>query len=323
MGGQSTAFPLHGSVDTGLLRHIRRFSWIYAPSLADLGFAVRTSCAAILSLLIAMWMELDSPQWAPLTVWVVAQSSRGESLSKARWRIVGTLAGGVAAITLMAAFPQAPVMFFTCLALWIGLCCALATLLDQYRAYGLVLTGFTSAIIATGAILQPDDVFAVSVARSSYIILGVLCEAVLAVLFMPNMVERTRAQLQARLDDTFQATCAAIPQLLGMTAPVARQAATGRLLDRIMAFSGQIEFAALELGPRNRVGDHARRALAGMLVMLAHARALQILSPGPMPAPCPRMKRPSARWPHGCAIMRPRPTRTTWPRGPGSRLPWR
>ncbi|AZV37795.1 FUSC family protein [Komagataeibacter xylinus] len=292
MGGQSTAFPLHHAPDTGLLRHIRRFSWIYAPSLADLGFAVRTSCAAILSLLIAMWMELDSPQWAPLTVWVVAQSSRGESLSKARWRIVGTLAGSVAAMTLMAAFPQAPAMFFVCLALWIGLCCALATLLDQYRAYGLVLTGFTSAIIATGAIVQPDDVFAVSIARSSYIILGVLCEAVLAVLFMPNMVERTRAQLLARLDDTFSATCAAIPHLLGMTAPAARQAATGRLLDRIMAFSGQIEFAALELGPRNRVGDHARRALAGMLVMLAHARALQILSPRPDASALPAHEAP-------------------------------
>ncbi len=287
MGGQSAAFPLSGQPVAGLLRQIRRFSWIYAPSLPDLAFALRTSLAAIISLLIAMWMELDSPQWAPLTIWVVAQSSRGESLSKARWRIVGTLVGSVAAMALMAAFPQAPGLFFCALALWIGLCCALATLLDQYRAYGLVLTGFTSAIIATGAIAQPDDVFAVSVARSSYIILGVLCEAVLAVLFMPRIVEQARTRLLGRLDETFQATCTTITRQLCMAAGPEQQALTSTLLRRIVAFSGQIEFSALELGPRNHVGDHARRALAGMLVMLAHARALQILHPPMQPPPRP------------------------------------
>ncbi|WP_408887028.1 FUSC family protein [Komagataeibacter sp. FNDCF1] len=282
-----------------LSRQARRFSWIYAPSLPDLAFAVRTAFAAIISLLIAMWMELDSPQWAPLTVWVVAQSSRGESLSKARWRIVGTLVGSVAAITLMAAFPQAPGLFFFSLSLWIGLCCALATLLDQYRAYGLVLTGFTSAIIATGAISQPDDVFAVSVARTSYIILGVLCEAVLAVLFMPRIVEHARALLLGRLAETFHATCATIASQLCTPAGPEQQALTGTLLRQIVTFSGQIEFSALELGPRNHVGDHARRALAGMLVMLAHARALQILHPrmqAPPPLDGPAPERRLAAW---------------------------
>ena len=279
MGAWTATLPLPERLTGVLIHQVRRVSWIYAPALPDLAFAVRTAFAAIISLLIAMWMELDSPQWAPLTVWVVAQSSRGESLSKARWRIVGTLVGSVAAITLLAAFPQAPGLFFCALAVWIGLCCALATLLDQHRAYGLVLTGFTSAIIATGAISQPDDVFAVSVARSSYIILGVLCEAVLAVLFMPRIVEQARSLLLARLDETFQSTCTTITRQFGTMAEPEQQALTGALFRRIVAFSGQIEFSALELGPRNHVGDHARRALAGMLVMLAHARALRILHP--------------------------------------------
>ena len=38
---------------------VRKLSWLYAPSLADFAFALRTAFAAILSLLIAMWMELD------------------------------------------------------------------------------------------------------------------------------------------------------------------------------------------------------------------------------------------------------------------------
>ncbi|MDT8871532.1 FUSC family protein [Komagataeibacter rhaeticus] len=162
----------------------------------------------------------------------------------------------------MAAFPQAPGLFFCALALWIGLCCALATLLDQYRAYGLVLTGFTSAIIATGAIAQPDDVFAVSVARSSYIILGVLCEAVLAVLFMPRIVEQARTRLLGRLDETFQATCTTITRQLCMAAGPEQQALTSTLLRRIVAFSGQIEIQRPGTGAAQPCG-RSRPAGAG------------------------------------------------------------
>ena len=89
-----------------------KLAWLVAPSWGDVAFAVRSALAAGLSLVIAMAMELDSPQWAPLTVWVVAQSSRGESLSKARWRIAGTLLGCCVAVGLIAAFPQSPALFF-------------------------------------------------------------------------------------------------------------------------------------------------------------------------------------------------------------------
>ncbi|MDT8870229.1 FUSC family protein [Komagataeibacter rhaeticus] len=30
-----------------------------------------------------------------MTTWIVAQNSRGQSLSKARWRLLGTLGGAV------------------------------------------------------------------------------------------------------------------------------------------------------------------------------------------------------------------------------------
>ncbi|MBB2203339.1 FUSC family protein, partial [Gluconacetobacter tumulisoli] len=173
--------------------------WLMAPSLADLGFAVRTSLAAELSLLIAIWMELDSPQWAPLSVWVVATASRGESLSKARWRLAGTLVGCGAGVALIAAFPQETGLFFLALALWIGLCCGCATFFDGYRSYGLLVTSFTSAIVATGAISQPDHVFDVAMARGTYIVLGIVCEAAMAALLLPGVRGAARRRLPARL----------------------------------------------------------------------------------------------------------------------------
>ena len=189
-------------------------AWLLAPSVPDILFALRTASAACLSLLIAMWMELDSPQWAPLTVWVVALSSRGESLSKARWRIFGTLVGCCAAFVLIAAFPQEPGLFFCSLALWIGVCCGLATFGTGYRAYGLLVTSFTSAIVASGAIMQPDNIFDIAMARSSYIILGIVCEATLAVLFMPGLQEQAQKRLLERLNTTLLSTNQGIASLI-------------------------------------------------------------------------------------------------------------
>ncbi|QHI95304.1 hypothetical protein GT348_02560 [Aristophania vespae] len=56
-------------------------------------FALRTTIVSLIALGIAFWMELGEPQWAAMTVWIVAQSSRGMSHSKGKWRIIGTLGG--------------------------------------------------------------------------------------------------------------------------------------------------------------------------------------------------------------------------------------
>ncbi|WP_244985117.1 FUSC family protein [Acetobacter persici] len=251
-----------------------RLSWLLEPSAMDLVFAVRSSLAAVLSLLIAMGMELDSPQWAPLTVWVVAQSSRGESLAKARWRIAGTVLGCCIGVALIAAFPQASALFFCSLALWIGLCCGGATFLESYRAYGLVLTGFTSAIVATGAIAQPDEVFDIAMARGTYIILGVVCEALLAVLFMPTLQTQARKRLLERLNGAFQTVRQVVSDLVSGRADAQTQ---GQVLTDLMAANARIEFDALEMGPRTHAADHAHAAVAAMMMVLARARGVALL----------------------------------------------
>ncbi|CAI9122042.1 FUSC family protein [Brytella acorum] len=247
---------------------IERWRWLFAPSLGNLGFALRTSVAAILSLLIAMWMEMGSPQWAPLTVWVVATASRGETLSKARWRLVGTVVGCCVGIVLIALFPQAAGLFFASLALWIGLCCGLATFFDGYRRYGLLVMSFTSAIVATGAISQPDDVFNVAMARGTYIILGIACEAALAAIFLPGVRQEARRRLIGRLrqiTETIAARTAA-------TVPFDIEAES-RLLTELVDANTRIEFDVLEMGPgMRRSADHARATLARLLAVLARTR---------------------------------------------------
>lgn len=240
-----------------------------APSPANLGFAVRTSCAAILSLLIAMWLELGSPQWAPLSVWVVATASRGESLSKARWRLLGTLAGCGAGVVLIAAFPQETLLFFVGLALWTAVCCGLATFLDGFRAYGFLVAGFTAAIVAVDAIPDPNQAFSIAISRGTYIELGIVCEALLAALCSPGLREEARHALLGRLQAAVTTTRNALErQRRGSLTE------DSALLAGIMATSARIEFDALELGsPSGRAADHARATIADLLAAVARARA--------------------------------------------------
>nr|WP_232228063.1 FUSC family protein [Asaia astilbis] len=77
----STAPTSFGRVSQLLRRD--RWAWLYAPSAQSVEFALRNTVAALLALAIAMWMELDSPIWATMTVWAVAQGTRGESFQGA------------------------------------------------------------------------------------------------------------------------------------------------------------------------------------------------------------------------------------------------
>ncbi|WP_146882471.1 FUSC family protein [Acetobacter nitrogenifigens] len=256
---------------SGELGGARKWEWLLAPSASDVGFAIRTSCAAILSLLIAMKLELGSPQWAPLSVWVVATASRGESLSKARWRLLGTLVGCCLGVVLIAAFPQEALLFFMALAVWIALCCGLATFFDGYRSYGLLVAGFTAAIVAVDAIPDPDQAFSIAIARGTYIELGILCEALLAALCSPNLHQRARHSLLSRMHAVISTTRHALDQ---RRTSLTDASVDGVLLADIMTASARIEFDALELGRESpRAADHAHAAIADLLAATARACA--------------------------------------------------
>ncbi|WP_051292002.1 FUSC family protein [Acetobacter nitrogenifigens] len=251
-----------------------RLRWLFFPTMSALGFAVRTTTAALLSLIIAMWMELDDPQWAPMTVWIVAQGSRGESLSKARWRIVGTVFGVISAVALISAFPQQPGLFFPALAIWMGLCCALATVVHNFRSYALVLTGYTCAIIALGAVSNPENIFMVAMSRATYIFLGIACESLIAGLFAHNLADSARANIRAKLRTALASVTDAIASLLeGNQAALIRSRA---LFGPLLSINDQIEFSEVEMGPHGHEGDHARAALAAVSVLLSRGLGMAV-----------------------------------------------
>ncbi|GAN62857.1 FUSC family protein [Acetobacter indonesiensis] len=269
----------------GPLRHFRplrrpgeqqstRLQWLFAPSLPAVGFAVRTTIAALIALVIALWMELDDPQWAAMTVWIVAQGSRGESLSKARWRLVGTVVGVVMSITLISAFIQQAWLFFPALAIWVGLCCGLATVVRNFRSYALVLAGYTCAIIAIGAIPNPENVFITALSRATYIVLGIVCESVVAGMFAHNLAATARKNMRDKLRTALGNVSNSVASLLsGDDEALVRSRA---MFGPILSINDQIEFSEVEMGPHGHEGDHARAALAAVSVLLSRGLGMAV-----------------------------------------------
>lgn len=111
--------------------------------LASLAFGIRVSIASIMAFWIACKLQLDSPQWAMLTVWIVARPEPGLILSRAAYRLLGTVLGCVFGLMLVALFAQHPTLFVAALALLLGVCTLVAHLLTNLRSYAAVLAGYT------------------------------------------------------------------------------------------------------------------------------------------------------------------------------------
>jgi len=219
--------------------------------MTDLGFSLRTTAAALFSLAVAFWMELGEPQWAPMTVWIVASGSRGESLSKGRWRVVGTVIGMIGAVGLIAALPQASWAFLPALAVWTGLCAGIATLVRNFRSYAFVLAAYTCAIIAMDSSAHPDQVFQIAMARGTYIVLGVVCEMVAGIVFTPNLAAMTRMTVRARLAAAIgQASAATVDILREMPVP---ERMLRRIFSLTLSLNDRLEFSAIELRDDRRL----------------------------------------------------------------------
>lgn len=233
------------------------------------GFAVRTTTASIVALYIAFWLDFEEPKWAPMTVWIVAQASRGMSLSKSQYRLLGTMTGAVAGVTLIAAFAQAPELFLVALAAWLAICTAASTALRNFRSYGAVLAGYTAAIIGIAASSQPGTVFDIAVARVSNIGIGILTEALFAAILAPGA---PMAELHRRLDAFVKQTVAICGRALrgeDNSVQLRQLFATALQLDTAGEYA-----AASSVEARLRLG-HLRATIAAALAQLAAAQSLR------------------------------------------------
>lgn len=151
--------------------------------LSSWAFALRIWAAMMAALAAAFWLQLDSPSTAATTVGILALQTRGQAYQKALYRVLGTAIGVVASFVLAGLFPQSRELFLAGFAAWLGLCVYGAGLLDGNRAYGVVLCGYTVALVAVNQIDTPQSVFSVGVNRGAGIVVGIASLALFSNLF--------------------------------------------------------------------------------------------------------------------------------------------
>jgi uncharacterized membrane protein YccC len=154
--------------------------WYFFTTSGDLGYAIRTTLAGVMSLIIVMWIQLDVPRWTILTTLIVSPPVRGNALRKSVARLAGTVIGCVVGVILIALFPQDRIGFFLSCSLWLGFCAYWGTLRRGFVAYTAILCGFTSALVALGAIDSPDNVFYIAIDRGSATFIGCLVALVMS-----------------------------------------------------------------------------------------------------------------------------------------------
>lgn len=159
--------------DPGATTRFARFRDAFRPP-PWLPYLLRVSAAAVLALYLAFVLELPTPYSAVTTVYIVANPVRGAIISKSVWRIVGTVVGAIVAVAQTAVLGQAPLLFDAFIALWMGICCALSTLLRFFPSYGAVLAGYTVVIVDAGVFANPETALATALYRLSVVVLGIV-----------------------------------------------------------------------------------------------------------------------------------------------------
>ncbi|CAP55545.1 FUSC family protein [Gluconacetobacter diazotrophicus] len=194
--------PPGGSLS--LSRSLLRFGTFAFPEWTSvaptLGYSARALLAVGLALFLAFYFQLQTPMSSVTTVLIVANPVVGAMVSKSFWRIFGTVIGATAAIVLMAAFPQSPLLYFMGLSTIIGIACCVSTLLRFYKAYAAVLTGYTIVLISVSAFAAPDHIFMAAMSRLSAVTVGILSTAVV---FLVTTISRPETVLR-QVDQTLR-----------------------------------------------------------------------------------------------------------------------
>ncbi|MFH3481739.1 FUSC family protein [Xanthobacter variabilis] len=244
-----------------------------------LAFTFRTAIASALALAVAALLHIDNPQWAAMTVWVVAQPTRGQLLEKGAFRIIGTLTGALVGVGLILGCADTPTLLVVGLAAWIGLCAGAGNLIGGFTGYGTILAGYSAAMVALVDFSHPDHIYGLALDRVLTICVGVAVSFAVGWLFTPASAEsdlfgrarRLTARVLRHLAQGLD-TADMSPFFTEERAIISEMAAIDDALDPHAAGSAR----------SRRVVRHIRTLMAALLGALVLARGRAGTSPTPL-----------------------------------------
>jgi uncharacterized membrane protein YccC len=235
-------------------------------------FSLRTAVAAILALALAYWLELSDPQWATLTVFILAQPTVGGALAKGAWRAVGTVAGGVVGLTLVALFSQATELLVAAIALLVGLSFYAGARLRNYASYGVLLAGYTALLVAYEGSTHPLSAWSIAADRTTEILIGIACGTLATVIILPRYAGDALREAQT---NTFTSLARYVATALRLSTPAAVFAQMrAQMVKEVISFDALCSFALFETPELRTNEEYPRRTVREFLTVLSIARGL-------------------------------------------------
>ncbi|MDN7356252.1 FUSC family protein [Acetobacter senegalensis] len=249
-------------------------------------FTARTLLSIGIALFLSFCFQLQSPMSSVTTVMIVANPTVGALIAKSVWRVIGTFTGAVIGVALMAAFSQAPLLYFMTLSLVVGLTCMVATFLRFFRAYAAVLTGYTIMIVTSSTFYNPDGIFLSAMSRLSAVTVGIVVTSMVFMVTSPRRSSHILSQVAAlfhatvehalefhsargNLDQDMSDASQNIDQPTFRGLPQPLYDGREKLLARIASISGGVEYAATDdMEIRARV-ENLRAGLSGLAGLVA------------------------------------------------------
>src|ERR1700736_4548068 len=226
--------------------------------------------ALAVSYYVAFALELNSAASAGTGLLILVGPTQGMVLSKAIYRIVGTLFGAIVAIILTSLFPQDRTMLIAVFSVYMACLVAIATLLRDFRAYGCVLAGYTVALISIADVDAPTATFTGMLDRVAVILLAVLVLALVSAVFATAASARSlQSKLRLATKDIVAMALATLDRRLP---PDPSQCVA--MSARLMPLRSEIGFATPELLDGWARAKGARSALLGLFEAISAIQAL-------------------------------------------------
>jgi uncharacterized membrane protein YccC len=172
--------------------------------------AFKTGLTMAIAYGIALQMDWDRPYWAAFTVAFISLPTAGQSLHKGALRMLGTLVAGVAALILIALFPQERWWFMVFLSVYIGFCTYLMT--GKKNQYFYQVMAFVCVIICFDGGANSLNAFQTTVVRIQQTGMGILVYTLVSVFLWPrtsggelNDASRKLVAVQRGLFETYRA----------------------------------------------------------------------------------------------------------------------
>jgi len=233
-------------------------------------FALRTTTAALCAFAVAWSLGIHHPWWAAMTVWLVAQPTRGLLLERSLARLAGTVSGALVGALILSLLAQDRLAALLAVAAWLALCAGLGSTFRHFRNYGFVLAGYTASIVVLFGLDQGVSDPGLALDRVIGTMIGILGSAVFSFHALPGQgtaLAHRRAEVVAR--------CVACVEEFLRKGVVGESGVT--ILTDIAALDCSVDNYAAGSLSRQREAQYTRR-ISGLLLELI---GLTTASPAP------------------------------------------